>query len=155
MLENMHSATEQTLQGFMQFWTPFVDGSAVPTSSEGLEITKTEAGYTLYAETKDTKVTEKMDTQFVLTDFDVVMEKATVKFKPTYKSTEKGLLVDGFLAHILAAGAPPEQTQEMHVGIDYQDNQGFLIPRQLNMSVVGTGTFNFAFDGCSVSAASK
>jgi hypothetical protein len=27
MLENMPGATNQTLQGFKQFWTPFVDGS--------------------------------------------------------------------------------------------------------------------------------
>lgn len=155
MLETMHGATEQTLQGFMQFWTPFVDGSAVPPNSEGLEITKSETGYTLHAETKDAKVTEQMDNQLVLTHFDVVMDKATVKFQPTYKSTDKGLVVAGFLAHILPAGAAPEQEQEMHVGIEYQDIQGFLIPAQLNMTVVGTGTFNFALEGCSVTGASK
>ena len=36
MLDQLHQATEQTLQGFLQFWTPFVDGSVVPASSEGL-----------------------------------------------------------------------------------------------------------------------
>ncbi|HZL52967.1 MAG TPA: hypothetical protein VFC37_18710 [Terracidiphilus sp.] len=155
LLNNMHTATEQTLQGFMQFWTPFVDGSAVPNNSAGLEITKTELGYTLHADTKDTKVTEQMDKQLTLTHFDVVMSQATVHFEPSYKSTDKGLLVNGFMAHIFAAGAPPEPEQEMHVAIEYQNVQGFPIPSQLNMSVVGTGIFNFALDGCIANAQPK
>jgi hypothetical protein len=139
----------------MQFWTPFVDGSAVPNNSAGLEITKTESGYTLHADTKDTKVTEQMDNQLTLTHFDVVMSQASVRFEPSYKSTDKGLLVSGFLGHILAAGAPPEQGQEMHVAIEYQNVQGFPIPAQLNISIVGTGIFNFALDGCTANAQPK
>jgi hypothetical protein len=155
LLNSMHSATEQILQGFMQFWTPFVDGSTVPDNSEGLVITKTENGYTIHADTKDTKVTEQMDNQLTLTHFDVVMSEATVRFEPSYKPTEKGLLVNGFLAHILNAGVPPEQAQEMRVSIEYQDVQGFPIPAQLNMTVEGTGTFNFAFDGCTAQTQAK
>jgi hypothetical protein len=96
-----------------------------------------------------------MDNQLTLTHFDVVMSQATVHFEPSYGPTDKGLLVNGFLAHILAAGAPPEQGQEMHVAIEYQDIQGFPIPAQLNMSVVGTGIFNFALDGCTANAQPK
>jgi hypothetical protein len=155
LLDNMHSATVQTLQGFMQFWTPFVDGSALPDNSGGLEITKTEKGYTLHAVTKETTVTEQLDNQLTLTHFVVTMSQATVRFEPAYKSTDKGLLVNGFVAHILAAGAPPEQEQEMHVAIEYQNVQGFPIPAQLNLSVVGTGVFNFAFDGCTANAQPK
>jgi hypothetical protein len=155
LLENMHNATAQTLQGFMQFWTPFVDGSAVPANSEGMEVTKTDSGYKFHAVTKDTTVTEVMDNQLTLTHFDVIMNQATVNFEPAYKSTDKGLLVNGFKARILAAGDPPEKAQEMLVEIEYQSIQGFPIPAKLNMSVVDTGIFNFVFDGCAVNAASK
>jgi hypothetical protein len=155
LLNNMHAATEQTLQGFMQFWTPFVDGSAVPADSEGMEITKTDTGYKLHAVTNDTTVTEVMDNQLTLTHFDVIMNQATVNFEPAYKSTDQGLLVNGFKAHILAAGAPTDKAQEMLVEIEYQTIQGFPIPAKLNMSVVNTGNFNFVLDGCTVSIASK
>ena len=36
LLDKMQAGTAQMLQGFMQFWPPFVDGSVVPDSSEGL-----------------------------------------------------------------------------------------------------------------------
>lgn len=151
LLNDMHDATEQTLMGFLQFWTPFVDGSAVPENSEGLEITRTGNGYKLHAVTSDTEVTEEMDNLLTLTRFNVVMKQATVNFAPTYAPTAQGLLVNGFLANILAAGAPTGQTQEMHVGIEYKALDGFQIPSRLNMQVIGSGTFNFNFDGCTVS----
>ncbi len=150
-LDSMHRATEQTLMGFLQFWTPFVDGSAVPASSKGLEITRIENGYRLHAEESDTSVTEVLDSNLLLKQFDVIMKEGmNVKFSPSYKSTERGLLVVGFLARILPAGAPPEQTQEMHVEIEYQLLEGLTIPAKLNMSVVNVGVFNFVFDGCQV-----
>ena len=151
LLKDMHAATDQTLQGFLQFWTPFADGSAVPENSEGLDITKTGNGYRLHAVTSDTEVTEEMDSQLTLTRFNVVMKQATVDFAPTYGPTSQGLLVNGFLAHILAAGEPAEKTQEMHVGIEYEVVDGFQIPSRLNMEVIGSGTFNFSFDDCTVS----
>ena len=151
LIDNMQKATDQTLQGFMQFWTPFVDGSAVPASSDGLVITQNEKGeHTLRADQAGTSVTEVMDVNNVLTHFNVVMSGATVNFSPSYKHTEKGLLVSGFLANILPAGTPADQAQEMHVGIDYQTMDGFYIPSRLNMEVVGTGIFNFTMDGCKV-----
>ena len=155
LLDSMHGATEQTLQGFMQFWTPFVDGSAMPANSDGLEMTKTDMGYTLHAVTKDTTVTEQMDKQLLLTHFDVILSQTTVNFEPAYKPTDQGLLVNGFVAHIVPAGAAPGQAQEMHVAIEYQDVDGAPIPAKLDMSVVGTGIFNFNFEGCQVSKSAK
>ncbi|MFI5098191.1 MAG: hypothetical protein ACHQT6_09495 [Candidatus Acidiferrales bacterium] len=155
LLDGMHKATEQTLQGFLQFWTPFVDGSAVPASSEGLEVTQTEKGYKLHATQEGTEVTEQLDNSLVMEQFNVVMSNVTVHFAPAYKYTDKGLLVNSFLAHIQPAGTPPEQMQEMHVAIEYQTIDAFPIPGKLFMEVVGTGTFNFAFDGCTVNRQSK
>ena len=155
LLDNMRGAVEQTLQGFMQFWTPFVDGSAIPDSSAGLVITRTDSGYTLHAEQGDTKVTEVIDNNLILQHFDVVLNGTSIKFDPSYKTTAKGLLVNAFAAHILPAGTPPEQVQDMHVSIEYQTLDGFPIPARLNMAVANSGTLNFVMDGCSVSRSSK
>jgi len=155
LLDNMHGAVEQTLQGFMQFWTPFVDGSAIPPDSGGIQITRSDTGYTLHAETSDTKVTEVIDNNLILQHFDVVLSGTSVKFDPSYKTTAKGLLVNEFQAHILPAGAPPEQAQDMHVAIEYQTLDGFPIPARLNMTVANSGTLNFVMDGCSVSRTAK
>jgi hypothetical protein len=155
MLDAMHKATEQTLQGFMQFWAPFVDGSAIPSSSEGMVITKTGDGYKLHADQNGTSVTEVLDKQLTLTQFTVVMTPVTVSFSPSYKSTDKGLLVSAFQAHIQPAGASPGPGQEMHVEVHYQAIDGFPIPSSLLMNVVNSGEFDFVLDACTVSRESK
>jgi hypothetical protein len=155
LLDNMHKAVEQSLMGFMQFWMPFVDGSAVPTSSQDLEITRTEQGYKLHAVQGETTVTEMLDNQLLLKQFTVVMSTVTVNFVPAYKSTGQGLLVNNFVAHIQPAGIPPEQAQEMHVAIEYQTVDGFPIPARLAMNVVNSGELDFSLDGCAVTRSAK
>ncbi len=155
LLKSMHEATEQTLQGFLQFWTPFVNGSTIPESSAGLEITPVEGGYSMHAKTSDTEVTETMSNSLILEHFDVKLNEASVKFAPLYQSTAKGLLVSGFQAQILAQGAPLEKAQEMRVAIEYQTVEDMPVPSRLNMEVIGTGIFNFTFDGCTVDKQAK
>jgi hypothetical protein len=155
LLANMHSAIDQTLQGFMQFWTPFVDGSAIPSSSDGLQITQTENGYTLHAEQSGVGTTEQLDKSLVMRHVEVILNGTTIQFDPAYMPTDKGLLVNKFLAHIQPQGAAPEQAQVMHVSIEYQVLSGFPIPARLYMDVVNNGTLNFVLDGCSVNQQAK
>ena len=150
MLDSMHKGTNQILLGFMQFWTPFVDGSVIPADSAGLEIAKTEKGHRIHGDVSGTSFTELLDDSLILQHFDVVTGGAIVNFAPSYKPTDKGLLVNAFLAHIQPPGVPPDQAQEMHVEIEYQTLRGFLIPAKINMDVVKSGTFNFVLDGCTV-----
>jgi hypothetical protein len=151
LLKNMHQATEQNLQGVLPFWTVLVDGSAIPDSSEGLEIAPTSSGYKIHFKQGANEVTETLGGSLLLEHFDVNLNGSSIKLVPSYQSTEKGLLVTGFQAQLLAQGAPAEKTQEMRVGIEYKTIEGFPIPSQLNMQVIGTGVFNFSFDGCAVS----
>ncbi len=150
LLDGMHQATTQTLQGFMQFWTPFVNGSVVPATSEGLTISRTDTGYTMDSDQSGVIVTEVLDNQLLLHEFNVKMSSATIKFSPAYEPTPQGLLVNGFQAHILPVGASPEQAQQMRVAIEYQTLDGFPIPAKLNMSVSNSGEMNFVLDGCTV-----
>jgi hypothetical protein len=153
LLDHMHQATSQTLQGFLQFWTPFVNGSVIPDSSAGIEITKTSTGHTIHAMDGSTSLTETLDESNLLKQFDVEMGGAKISFDPSYKPTPNGLLVSTFAATILPPGATPAQQQKMNVGVEYQTVNGFEVPRTLSMDVVGTGTFSFTFDGCTVNPA--
>lgn len=155
MLARMHEATEQTIEGFLQFWTPFIDGSAVPNSSEGLTITHTGALHTIHAEQGDMAMTEIFSNDLLLEHFDVDMKSVSIKFQPAYEPTGQGLLVKSFQAHVQPAGGTPDQAQDMHVDIEYQTLDGFPIPSRLNMDVANSGTFNFVFDGCTVSRLQK
>ena len=148
MLDGLHQSVEQTLEGFLQFWTPFMEDSVVPDSADGLEITHTPTVHTIHAKQGSTELTEIFSNSLVLEQFNVNLSGTSIKFSPAYTPTPQGLLVNGFVAHILPVGATPEQAQEMKVNIEYQTIHGLTIPGRLNMEVVGTGIFNFAFDGC-------
>jgi hypothetical protein len=155
MLGRMHQATEQTIEGFLQFWTPFVDGSVVPDSAEGLKITHTGSQHTIHAEQGDMALTETFSSDLLLQHFDVDMKTVSIKFQPAYTPTDLGLLVKSFQAHVQPAGSPASEAQDMRVDIEYQTLDGFPIPSKLNMDVANSGTFNFVFDGCTVSRLEK
>jgi hypothetical protein len=148
LLESMHKSVEQTLEGFLQFWGPFIEATVVPDSTEGLEITHTPTVHTIHAKQAGTELTEVFSSGLVLQQFNVVMNDTSIRFSPAYKPTPQGLLVSAFEAHILPVGTPPEQAQVMKVGIEYQPVGTLIIPGKLKMEVVGTGIFNFTFDGC-------
>jgi len=149
-LDGVHKGSEQTLIGFMQFWVPFIDGSVIPSSTDGIEFTRTDKGVTLHADQGGTTLTEVLGSDMVLQQFNVVTGGAKIDFSPRYKPTDQGLLVNAFLAHIQPPSTPADQAVEMRVDIEYQKVSGFPIPSEINVEVVGQGKFNFALDGCSV-----
>ena len=148
MLDAMHRTIEETLEGFLQFWSPFMEVSVVPDSSDGLEITHTPTVHTIHASQSGTELTEVFSSDLVLEQFNVNMNGTSIEFRPAYTATPQGLLVNAFEAHIRPAGAPAGQEQVMKVGIEYQPVDGLTIPARLKMNVVGTGQFDYAFDGC-------
>ena len=148
LLDGMHKSVEQTLEGFLQFWGPFMEATVVPDSTAGLEITHTPTVHTIHARQAGTELTEVFSSDLVLQQFNVNMSSASIKFSPTYKPTPQGLLVNAFEAHILPEGAPPAQEQVMKVGIEYQPIGTLIVPGKLHMEVVGTGIFDFTFEGC-------
>jgi hypothetical protein len=148
MLDAMHRTVEQTLEGFLQFWGPFMEASVIPDSVEGLEITHTPTVHTIHAKQGGTEMTEVFSSDLVLEQFNVDLSGTSIKFTPAYEPTPRGLLVNAFEARILPAGAPPGQEQAMKVRIEYQSVNGLTIPVRLNMNAAGTGEFRYAFDGC-------
>jgi len=148
LLDGMHKSVEQTLEGFLQFWGPFMEATVVPDSTAGLEITHTPTVHTIHARQAGTELTEVFSSDLVLQQFNVNMSSASIKFSPTYKPTPQGLLVNAFEAHILPEGAPPAQEQVMKVGIEYQPIGTLIVPGKLHMEVVGTGIFDYTFEGC-------
>lgn len=149
VIDNMHQSVQQMLEGFMQFWSPFMEVSVVPNKSDGLEITHTPATHMIHARQGNTELTELFNSRLVLEQFDVVLSGTSIKFTPTFESTPQGMLVKAFTAEIKPAGATPQQVQKMQVTVNYQTLNNQMIPGQVNMDIVGTGAFNFAFEGCS------
>jgi hypothetical protein len=152
LLDQMHSGIQQSLGGFIQFWTPFVDGSVIPDNSSGLAVTHTASGITFHAAAAadGTSVTEVFSNDLLLEHYDVVMSGTSIKFDPSYKATPQGLLVEHFVADIQKADDPSAPVQKMIVAVQYQTVEGFPIPSQLNMEVVGSGVMNMTLSQCTV-----
>ena len=148
LLDGMHKSIQNTLEGFLQFWGPFIEASVVPDSVEGIEISHAPTEHRIHTKQGDTDLTEIFSPDLVLQHFNVNMQGVSIKFSPTYKPTPQGLLVSAFEAHILPSGASPEQEQIMKVGIEYQPIGTLVIPQKLHTEVIGTGIIDFAFDGC-------
>jgi hypothetical protein len=153
LLEQMHNGTEQTIEGFMQFWTPFVDGSMVPARAHGIEVVPADGRITIRIKQRDANVTEFFSKDMILQRVSLITGASAVDLSPSYDSTDRGLLVSRFVARIRKNGASSEKAQEMHVEIYYQQVGGFPLPSRLNVEVVGTGVFNFEMDGCRVNPA--
>ncbi len=149
-LDQMHKAIEETLMGFLQFWTPFVDGSTVPPNATGIDIRHSPSGLTLLLKQPDALVMEVFSNELILQRFRVVTGGKMIDLTPSYDSTDNGLLVSRFVAHIGPAKISATDVQEMDVEIYYQTLGDFPIPSRLNVEVVGTGTFDFKLDGCRV-----
>jgi hypothetical protein len=146
---------DQIVQGFLQFWTPFVDGSVVPASPEGMTMTHSPSQFLVHGDQNGAEWTETFSNELILQHFDVVTGGATIKFAPSYQSTGKGLLVNRFDAVITVGGPSSAPTQEMHVQVEYATIDDLPIPSRLNIEVVGTGIFNMSLDGCQTRRAAK
>ena len=155
MVDHMHQATGQNLQGFLQFWTPLVNGSVIPATSAGIDVEKTETGHTIHAVDGSTRITEVLDSGNILKESILQVGDAKITLNPTYMQTPNGLLVNGFTARIQPPGATAEQQQKMTVGLEYQTVKGFLVPQTLTMGEVGMGSFAFTFDSCTVNPPSQ
>ena len=152
LLTHMQQGATQALKGFVQFWTPFVDGSAVPASAAGMTATKTDKGFELRGESGGARVTEGFSGDGTLESFLVEMQGATIEFHPRYTALPDGLLlVDHFRGSVQHTGASAGQQQELRAGVDYQTIGGFPIPARLELDVAGQGAFHVTLDECRVS----
>ena len=150
LLDRMQSSITGTLQSFMQFWVPFVDGSTFPESGDGLEVSSnSKGGFRYKANQGGTEATGIFNPSLMLDEFVITNEGTAVEFHPRYAPTAEGLLISGLTAEIRQPGAA--QPQRMEVELSYQKVDKYpSIPAHLKMSFAGRGDLEFNFDGCKV-----
>ncbi|MDE3201178.1 MAG: hypothetical protein KGN79_09690 [Acidobacteriota bacterium] len=154
-LELVHQSVQHALEGFFQFWTPFINGTIVPKTSKGIQAHQTAQGLTLHAELRDQNLNEIFSPDFTLREFNVSMSGVHIRFNPVFEGTPEGLLVKSFDSHIQMPGTPPPPERTMQVTLDYQTVRGFQLPSHLSIDVGGTGHAGFAFSGCTVQTATN
>jgi hypothetical protein len=152
LLEGMHRSVQQMLEGFLQFWSPFIENREVPESADGLEIHHTETTHTIHARQGGMELTEIFNDKLLIEQYNVIVDGIAISFKPGFEPTPDGLRVNTFDAHILPTGTMPVKEQQMYVRIQYQSVDRFVIPRELNINIAGAGTFHYSFEGCTTNA---
>jgi hypothetical protein len=152
LLGQMHDALDQTLvEGFMQFWTPFIENSVVPDSSSGLEMmTTSDGGKKIHLAQTGIELNETFDSGRVLRQYNIVMNGTRIDLTPTYAPSTRGLIISHFHAFIHPAGEQTGPTQEMNVELQYETVDGFPLPTHFVMEVTGVATIHFALEGCKV-----
>ncbi|HWA94936.1 MAG TPA: hypothetical protein VG844_10070 [Terracidiphilus sp.] len=149
-LDLAHQTVQHALEGFFQFWTPFINGTIVPRTSKGIEVHHTAQGLTLHAELRDQNLNEIFSPDFILREFNVSMSGVHIRFNPTFENTREGLLVKTFDSHIQMPGTPPPAERGMQVALKYRVVRGFQLPSHLSIDVDRTGHAGFIFSGCTV-----
>ena len=150
LLDQMHGAVNQMVQGFVQFWSPFIESQVVPDSADGLDMTTTaDGGKQIHVAAGQVDVTENFDSGRILRQYNVTMSGTKILLTPTYSTSDHGLLVSQFHAFVQPSNNS-QQAQEMNVAVTYQWIEGFPLPGQLHMEVVNVAGLNFAFQGCTV-----
>lgn len=150
LLNQMHDALNQMLQGFMQFWSPFIESQVIPNSPDGLEMAATDdGGRKIHLKTPEVELFETFDSDRILRQYNVVMSGTKVDVTPTYSPDEHGLLITHFHAFIRPTD-DKQKVQEMNVEVSYQWIDGFPIPGHMDMNVVGVAGLSLAFENCSV-----
>ncbi len=155
ILDAAHKYTEPAMDGFLKTWVPMVNGSFNNPSVGWTFIPKKQGkGFRLYYQEDNKSVLEDFDGSAVLQQYDAELPGIRVKVFPTFKPTDKGLLVNHLVSHLmLGAGGPPgvkPDDIETHTSIDYQTIDGFPVPAKLTVELVGNGVLSFTFDGCRV-----
>jgi len=150
LLSQMHGALNQMVQGFMQFWSPFIESQVVPDTAEGLEMTTTaDGGRQFHVATPQVEVTETFDSGHVLRQYNVTMSGTRIQMTPAYTADSHGLLITHFHAFVEPMN-DPQKNMEMNVDVNYQWLENFPVPAQLNMDVVGVAGLNIGFANCTV-----
>jgi hypothetical protein len=151
LLSDMHDAINQTIvDGFMQFWTPFIENSVVPDSSDGLEMSDAADGSKkIHLKQADIELNETFDSGRILRQYNIVMSGTRIELTPTYAPSPRGLIISHFHAFIHPADTT-SPTQEMNVDLQYETIDGFPLPTHFVMEVTGVATLHIAMDGCSV-----
>ena len=144
-VEKLKASIKQMVGGFVQAWTPTLNGTIIPVEVDGMK--KTPAGYTLTGKGEET-TEETLDSNLRLTGLSVKSKDLLSTMQTTFISSPKGLL----MTEMEGDYHEPESAPATHVVMktSFEPVAGVELPATLTASVPSVATFKFAFNGCTV-----
>jgi hypothetical protein len=150
-IQQVHDGLQTTISGFFQSWNAYMNGTMVPLPDSSLTVTNSGDGVHLSGKSKDTTFDEDFDKNMLLTKVLVTNPNLTVLAKPTYTSTEDGLLLSSVASQIHQPTTAPGTNTTFR--IEYAKVDSFQIPSHVVIDIQNTGIIEFRLNACKVTAA--
>ena len=150
-MQQMQEGLQATVSGFFQTWNAYMNGAMVPFPDSSVTVTKSGDGVHLSGTSTGTTVDEDYDKNMLLTKALVANPTLTVLEKPTYTSTEDGLLLSSLISQIHQPPTAPET--EATFRIEYAKVGSYQIPSYVVVDIKNTGTIEFGLSACKVTVA--
>jgi hypothetical protein len=144
--DELRSSLKQTLEGFLQAWTPFLNGDVIPQSPKTLKATPT--GYVI-DDGKENDVSEEvLDKDMTVKHLTAKTEALVVEMDSTFTSSPSGLLLTQMDATYQQPPTNPPTPLVMKTTFEPVDN--FQLPATLTVIIPNVVTFKMRFTGCTV-----
>ena len=144
-VEKLKGSIKQMVGGFVQAWTPTLNGTIIPAEVDSLK--KTPDGYLLTGKGEES-TSETLDSNLHLTGLSVQSKELSSTMQTTFVPSPKGLL----MTEMAGDYREPDATAPTHVVMKttFAPVEGAQLPATLQASVPNVATFKFAFRGCTV-----
>ena len=150
-MQQIQDGLQTTISGFFQSWNAYMNGTMIPLPDSTVTVTSSGDGVHLSGTSKDTTFDEDYDKNMLLTKVLVASPNLTVLAKPTYTSTEDGLLVSSVTSQIHQPPTAPET--EATFRIEYAKVDSYQIPSHIVIDIKNTGIIELRLNSCTVTAA--
>ena len=144
------SGMKQMVEGFLQSWNGYMNGSMVPAPDDTVTLTDENGALHLRAKTGTMHLDEYFDKSMLLTSAHVTdpSKSMDVLAEPTYMESPKGRIVEDI--HSIVKQPAPAADVDVRMSVTYREAGGFQLPATMKIDEQNVGTFDFAFTECAV-----
>jgi hypothetical protein len=150
-LEQIRDGLQTAVSGFFQSWNAYMNGAMIPLPDSTVSVTTSGDGVHLAGSSAGMNLDEDYDKNMLLAKVVVSTPKLTVQAKPTYVSSEDGLLISSVASEIHQPPAAP--AVEETIRVEYAKVDSFQIPSHVVFDIRNIGIIEFGFNACSVTVA--
>ncbi len=147
-IRQIHDGLQTSVSGFFQSWNAYMNGSMVPLPDSSLSVTNSGDGLHLSGTSENTTFDEDYDKNSLLTQVQVVTPSLRVLARPTYTSTEDGLVVSSVASQVHQPPSAPEI--DVTFRIEYAKVDSFQIPSHVVFEIKNTGLIEVGLSDCKV-----
>jgi hypothetical protein len=131
-VNRIHYDIQRLVTGFFNTWRIFAVNSPFPETASHVKVETTQKQYRLSYQTQSGDVTIAMNSDLVITEWNLSAPTIKRSVKPKFQKTVDGLLLTGY--HGVFEPTGPGIKTALDFQIEYQDVKGMKVPRKLRFN---------------------